>query len=171
MVLKSDNVAANILLGKVTMASVNTTAHALGFGQTWFRRKLLDTAAQTQGVENLTSAQDLAGMVDQIARGRLLSPVVSQTALALLVERGDHDKDWLGKLLPPGATLAHINGTLDGVRNDVGLITAPSGAVVRPGRLPGPPAERSRRRSGDQQARAADLRARGAGVRRVSRRR
>jgi beta-lactamase class A len=127
MVLRSDNVAANILVDLVGMNSVNATAAANEFPNTFFRRSMLDTAAQAAGVENLTSAADLADMLDRIVRGTLISPTVSKQALSYLDERGRIDKNWLGLKLPSGAQLSHINGTLTGVRNDVGLITSPSG--------------------------------------------
>jgi beta-lactamase class A len=127
MVLRSDNVAANILVDLVGMSSVNATAATNEFPNTFFRRRMLDTAAQAAGVENLTSAADLADMLERIVRGTLISPTVSKQALAYLDERGRIDKDWLGLKLPTGAQLSHINGTLTGVRNDVGLITSPSG--------------------------------------------
>jgi beta-lactamase class A len=127
MVLRSDNVAANILVDIVGMDSVNATAHANDFPSTFFRRHMLDTAAQAAGVENMTTAADLADMFEQIVRGTLISASVSQQALGFLDERGRVDKSWLGLKLPGGAQLSHINGTLAGVRNDVGLITSPSG--------------------------------------------
>src|SRR5262249_12423469 len=91
------------------------------------RRNMLDTAAEASGVENVTSTADLAGMLERIARGTMISTGVSQQALSLLDERGRVDKDWLGLSLPAGAQLSHINGTLTGVRDDVGLISSPSG--------------------------------------------
>jgi beta-lactamase class A len=127
MVLHSDNVAANILVDLVGMDVVNATAAANHFPNTFFRRRMLDTAAEAAGIENVTSAADLADMVERIARGTLISPTVSQQALSLLDERGRLDKNWLGLKLPGGAQLSHINGTLTGVRNDVGLIISPSG--------------------------------------------
>jgi beta-lactamase class A len=127
MVIRSDNVAANILVDTVGMASVNATADAGNFSNTVFRRHMLDTAAQAAGIENVTSAEDLADMLHRIVRGKLISPSVSRQALAYLDERGRLDKNWLGLNLPPGAQLSHVNGTLDGVRNDVGLITSPAG--------------------------------------------
>jgi beta-lactamase class A len=127
MVLKSDNVAANILVDSVGMARVNDFSRAHDLPNTFFRRHMLDTAAQAAGIENVTSAADLAAMVEAIERGTLISPTISARAASLLAERGRVDKDWLGLDLPPGAQLAHINGTLDGVRNDVGLITTAGG--------------------------------------------
>jgi len=127
MVLRSDNVAANLLVDTVGMANVNMTAQQNLFPNTFFRRHMLDTAAEAAGIENITSAEDLAGMMDAIVRDTMISPTVSEKARAFLDERGQVDKDWLGLDLPAGAQLSHINGTLVGVRNDVGLITSPSG--------------------------------------------
>jgi beta-lactamase class A len=127
MVLRSDNVAANILVDLVGMDSVNATAHADQAPNTSFRRHMLDTQAESAGIENITTAADLAEMLDRIAHGTLVSTSVSRQALSYLDDRGRIDKDWLGLNLPPGAQLSHINGTLTGVRNDVGLITSPSG--------------------------------------------
>jgi beta-lactamase class A len=127
MIIQSDNVAANVLVDIVGMASLNATAQANNFPNTFFRRHMLDTAAEAAGLENVTSAADLAGMFDRIVQGSMISPAVSEQALAFLDERGRLDKNWLGLNLPAGAQLSHINGTLDGVRNDAGLITAPTG--------------------------------------------
>jgi beta-lactamase class A len=128
MVLTSDNVAANLLMDAVGMANVNRIVQANGFPKTFLRRHMLDTAAQAAGLENVTSAEDLARMLHGIVRDTMISPAVSQQARALLDERGRVDKDWLGLDLPSAAQIAHINGTLGGVRNDVGLITSPSGS-------------------------------------------
>jgi beta-lactamase class A len=122
MVTKSDNVATNILVDRVTMRSVNDNAHKRGFAETLFQRRMI-----SDGPENYTSAHDLARMVHQIAQGNMISTYVSEKSFALLEERGSLDKDWLGLNLPRGAQLVHINGTLVGVRNDAGLITAPNG--------------------------------------------
>jgi len=127
MVLTSDNVAANILVDAVGMDNVNATTHQNDFPNTFFRRHMLDTAAQAAGVENVTSTADLAGMLERIARGTVISTEASRHAMSLLDERGRVDKDWLGLNLPASAQLAHINGTLAGVRDDVGLISSPSG--------------------------------------------
>ena len=68
MVIHSDNVAANILVDAVGMSSVNATAQANGFPNTFFRRHMLDTSAQAAGIENLVSAADLAGMMTASSR-------------------------------------------------------------------------------------------------------
>src|SRR5207244_10129874 len=62
MILKSDNVAANLLVDIVGMANVNKSAQANNFPNTFFRRHMLDIAAEAAGVENVTSAEALADL-------------------------------------------------------------------------------------------------------------
>lgn len=121
-ILYSDNVAANVLLDHVGMDRVNATMHAENFRSTHFQRRFLDTEAQAQGRENWTTADDLAQMLVRLSRRTLLGPQVSERMLDLLKERGDRDPDWIGRGLPPNTPLSHLNGTLDRVRNDAGIV-------------------------------------------------
>jgi len=137
MIVRSDNVATNVLLRQIGggdasagMARVNKLMTELGYRTSRVQRTMLDTVAQQRGLENYVSAEDLASILDGIRRGTLLaetSPAIPERALALLRERGASDRDWLGLRLAPGWNLAHINGTLDAVRNDAGIITGPGG--------------------------------------------
>jgi hypothetical protein len=61
-------------------------------------------------------------MLERLSEHSLLSADISEQVLALLRERGESDPNWLARGLPQGATLWHINGTLDRVRNDAGVI-------------------------------------------------
>jgi beta-lactamase class A len=134
MIVNSDNVASNVLLGRIGngsaeagMDAVNNTMASLGFLNSRWERRLLDTAAQQRGLENVTTAEDLAQMLRRIWAKQLLSDQASERMLSLLRERGDIDKDWLGRGLPPGTSFLHINGTLAGVRNDAGIVELPGG--------------------------------------------
>lgn len=128
-VVHSDNVAANVLLDKVGMDRVNTTMQHAGFQDTRFERHFLDTAAQARGLENWTTAGNLADMLRQIWEGKLLSATISERARDLLKERGERDREWLGLALPRNTVLYHINGTLDHVRNDAGIVEFDTGQV------------------------------------------
>jgi hypothetical protein len=68
---------------------------------------------------------------------------IAQRVLSLLRERGAGDRDWLGLHLAAAWNLAHINGTLDTVRNDAGIMSGPGGreaiVVVCLDRLTSPP--------------------------------
>jgi beta-lactamase class A len=112
------------------MARVNRSMADLGYQATRVQRTMLDTAAQQRGLENYVSADDLAAILDGARRGTLLAdagPAIPDRVLALLRERGASDRDWLGLRLETGWRLAHINGTLDAVRNDAGIISGPDG--------------------------------------------
>jgi beta-lactamase class A len=115
-------VAANRLLDKVGMERVNSSLRAAGFAATRYERRFLDTTAQAQGKENWITAADLAEMLYRLWEERLVSRAVSLQVLGLLKERGDTDRDWVGLGLPPGTRLYHINGTLDGTRNDAAIV-------------------------------------------------
>lgn len=115
-IVQSDNVAANVLLARVRMEQE-------GFGQTVFERQFGDTAARAAGKENWTSATDLANMLRHLTTGTLFNAKVSQHLLGLLRERGAVDPNWLKLGLPKDTSLAHVNGTLNGVRNDAGIIS------------------------------------------------
>jgi beta-lactamase class A len=137
MVTRSDNVGANVLLRRLGkgdaangMMRVNRIFAEEGYRVTHVERTMIDLDAQRRGIENWVSAEELARMLDEIRRGTLLgdvSPAISSRALALLRERGAVDREWLGLKLDRGWSLAHINGTLDTVRNDAGIISGPGG--------------------------------------------
>lgn len=131
MILHSDNTAANILLDRVGMAAVNATTLRLDLQQTRFQRRFLDQAARARGLENTTSADDMAALLAELWARRAVSPAASQRALELLRARGERDPDWLKLRLPRDTVLYHLNGTLDGVRNDAGIVEpAPGRAYV-----------------------------------------
>jgi beta-lactamase class A len=43
---------------------------------------------------------------------------------------GQQENDRLPAMLPPGTTVAHKTGELDGVRNDSGIIFTPNGPII-----------------------------------------
>jgi beta-lactamase class A len=130
----SDNTGGNMLLNAIGgLEVVNTTLAGLGFAHTHVQRMLMDTAAQARGLENTTSAADLATMLTQIKRGDLISPEASAEMLRILELRGrqtDPSLDFLGRHLAPRPTIAHLNGTLVHVRNDAGIVELPDQPFV-----------------------------------------
>lgn len=63
-----------------------------------------------------------------IRLGKALKPQSTVTLLAIM-ERCKTGKDRLRAMLPPGTRIAHKTGTLNGVGNDVGVITLPDGRL------------------------------------------
>ena len=121
----SDNVGANLLLDVAGMENVNSTMQQLGFPSTRFARRLMDVEAQRRGLENMTSARDLAEMLRRIYLGQLISPSTSAEMMRILRLRGQQTGpalDSLGTRLSPRPDIAHISGNLVGVHNDAGII-------------------------------------------------
>jgi beta-lactamase class A len=129
----SDNVGGNLLVELIGMENVNATMRELGFNQTRTVRRFMDTEAQRRGLENLSSAGDMAEMLARIYRGQLVSASASAEMLRILRLRGQRSEptlDYLGRHLAPRPTIAHLNGTLTGIRNEAGIIEQDGRAFV-----------------------------------------
>src|SRR5262249_4331824 len=98
-----------------------------GSRQARLARRFLDTEAQKQGRENVTSAADMAAMLRRIYEGTLIDQASSADMLRILRQRGqntDAGLDYLGRRLNPRPTIDHLNGVLPdlGVYNDAGIV-------------------------------------------------
>ena len=125
MIQDSDNIATNLIIDAVGMPAVNEYARGIGLAETVLNRRMMDFSTD---VENYTSANDVARMLQLIYQGKLVSPDASEFALDLL--KGQHDGAWLLEGLPAGSVFAHKTGTLDGVFNDGGIVLASNPYVM-----------------------------------------
>ena len=117
MIQDSDNIATNLIIDAVGMPAVNEYTRGIGLTQTALNRRMMDFSTD---VENYTSANDVAHMLQLIYQGKLVSSDASEFALDLL--KGQHDDAGLLEGLPAGSVFAHKTGTLDGVFNDGGIV-------------------------------------------------
>jgi beta-lactamase class A len=97
----SDNDATNIITSFVGFERVNALADELGMTQTRMRRLMMDPEALAAGRDNLTSAGDLARLLETLAVGGELEPLVCTRVLASL-ELQEH-LDGIARYLPPDA--------------------------------------------------------------------
>lgn len=125
MIQDSDNIATNLIIDAVGMPAANEYASEIGLTQTVLNRRMMDFSTD---VENYTSANDVARMLQLIYQGKLVSPDASEFALDLL--KGQHDGAGLLEGLPTGSVFAHKTGTLDGVFNDGGIVLASNPYVM-----------------------------------------
>ena len=100
----SDNVATNIIASVVGLERVNGLAAQLGLGQTRMQRQMMDQEAVAAGRENYTSAGDLARLLEELAAGTTLEPLVGERVIASL-ELQEH-LDGIARYLPPQACYA-----------------------------------------------------------------
>lgn len=118
MITVSNNAAAAMLVERVGgRARINADIRALGLTQSG----LTDGYAQT-------SPRDMALLLETIARKRAGSQAASEAMLDLLLAQRRDDR--LPMPLPAHVQVAHKTGELPKLRNDAGIVYAPSGPYV-----------------------------------------
>jgi beta-lactamase class A len=118
VVAVSDNTATNLLIERVGMENVNRMLDSADLHQTRLRRKMVDSAAARAGRENVSTPREMALLMEDIYRARILDRQSSDSLLRLLSTPKD---SWIPRLLPD-VKITNKPGSLDGVRNDVGIV-------------------------------------------------
>jgi beta-lactamase class A len=122
VVAVSDNAATNVLIDRVGMQNVNATLRSLGLTKTMLRRKMIDLAAARRGDENVSTPQEMSQLLELIYKGKALNKELTDE---LIKQLKTLKKDsYLSYELPADVELADKPGSLDGVRNDFGIIFA-----------------------------------------------
>ena len=125
MIERSSNLATNTLIAIVGAANTNATAHALGASRIQVRRGVEDGKAFQAGLNNTTSASDLAALMLAIERGRAAS-ASSCSAMRDILLRQEFSQE-IPAGLPPGTPVAHKTGWITGTRHDAAIIYPPGG--------------------------------------------
>ena len=120
MVAVSDNSAANVLIDCVGMENVNSLLDSLGLTHTRLRRKMMDLKAATEGRENISTPDEMASLLDGLYRGKVLNkPLTDDFFKMLSTKKMDA---WIARDLPEDLKVADKPGSLEGVRNDCGIV-------------------------------------------------
>ena len=119
MVAVSDNSAANVLIDRVGMENVNAMLDSLTLPHTRLRRKMMDLEAAKQGRENISTPREMMTLLDAIYRGKLLNKQSTDDFFKVLSTNKD---SWIPRHLPADVKIANKPGSLEGVRNDSGIV-------------------------------------------------
>jgi beta-lactamase class A len=119
MVAVSDNSATNVLIDRVGMANVNAMLDSLGLAHTRLRRKMMDLDAAKQGRENISTPREMMTLLEAIYRGKLLNKESTEDFFKMLSTNKD---SWIPRDLPADVKIANKPGSLEGVRNDSGIV-------------------------------------------------
>ena len=122
MIAQSDNVAANLVIGRLGMDAVNETCAALGLTQTVLARLMMDTDAQVQGRENYTSARDAAAVLQRLAAGTIATSALCERARGYLLAQ--EDARGIVEGVPGGVLVAHKTGSLANAQHDAAIVYA-----------------------------------------------
>ena len=123
MIVRSSNLATNLLVELLGAGRINATAHALGADSIQVLRGVEDQKAYDHGLNNTTTARDLAVLLAALQSGRAASP--ASTAVALGMLKAQEFNEGIPAGLPPGTPVAHKTGWLTSVSHDAAIIYPP----------------------------------------------
>ncbi|SHI97915.1 serine hydrolase [Lutispora thermophila] len=123
MIITSDNTATNILIDILGYGNINKMAEDLKLEGTVLRRKMMDFEAAKQGKQNVTTAWDMAVMMEALYKGTILDESMCQVALDIL-KRQQH-KDLLTRYIADDIVVANKTGDLQNLNHDIGIFYHP----------------------------------------------
>lgn len=119
-IVRSSNLATNLLLDRVGPDAVADTLAACGATETRMTRGIEDLAARSAGHDNRVSARDLAAVLRELAAGRLVGPAATKEILDVLADQRIDEAIPSG--LPAGVRVEHKTGSVDGIYHDAGIV-------------------------------------------------
>ncbi len=125
MITESDNTATNMLTNVFGLDYYNTGFMNLGLSRTNFSRTIMDLRRRDQGVENYTTPEDMAKLLEMIYQKKLTG---SEEMLEILKCQKINDRLSVG--LPHGWQIGHKTGLMRNTCHDVGIIFAPNSEYV-----------------------------------------
>ena len=124
MLSRSDNDAANRLIGLLGMDRINDFIKKHGFEDSQLNRLML----ANNGLENYTSVKDCTELLEEVYNGSFVSREASERILSALKEQTVRTKIPAG--LPDGVISANKTGELANTENDSAIVFAPGGDYI-----------------------------------------
>ena len=120
MITRSSNFATNTLITLVGADAVTKTMRELGAQRIQVRRGVEDGKAFQAGLNNTTTARDLATILRSIEEGKAASPDATHEMLEIMLGQEFNEKIPAG--LPPGVRVAHKTGEITAVSHDAAIV-------------------------------------------------
>lgn len=118
MIIYSDNTATNILIDLIGFDFINENAKILNLKNTSLNRKMMDFEKINNGIDNFTSASDLAIILEYIY---YYSDNYFRN-LMIDILQNQKIKGGLDLELPKDVIIGHKTGDLDYLEHDVGIV-------------------------------------------------
>ena len=123
MIVRSSNLATNTMIEVLDARKVDATARSLGATHMKVLRGVEDGKAFQQGLNNQTSARDLATLLEAIESGKAASRGSCREMIDILAAQEFNTEIPAG--LPAGTRVAHKTGWITGVQHDAALVYPP----------------------------------------------
>lgn len=125
MIIHSSNLATNLVIELVDAQKVMATLRSMGINDMQVLRGVEDNKAYRAGLNNATTAYDLAVLFEKIALKQALSPQACDDMLKILFDQ--RFNEIIPARLPKGVRVAHKTGQISGVEHDSGVVFMPNG--------------------------------------------
>jgi beta-lactamase class A len=124
MIVRSSNLATNILLGLVGAARVTEFMVSLGVQGISVIRGMEDKAAFHAGLNNSATARGLTHMIRMLAERKVISKRASDEMIEMML--GQESNECIPALLPASARVAHKTGWTGENYHDTGIVFPPN---------------------------------------------
>jgi beta-lactamase class A len=126
MITRSSNFATNTLIALVGAPAVTATMRSLGASRIQVLRGVEDGKAFDKGLNNTTTARDMATILRAIEEGRAASPEATRQMREILLAQEFNERIPAG--LPPGTKVAHKTGDITAIAHDAAIVYPPGRA-------------------------------------------
>lgn len=126
MITHSSNLATNMLMTVVRADTVTAITRRLGTRRMLVLRGVEDTPAFNAGLNNVTTANDLAAVFEAIATDRAASKASCEWMRSVLLQQFYNGAIPAG--LPAGTRVAHKTGDITAVEHDAAIVYPAAGA-------------------------------------------
>jgi beta-lactamase class A len=123
MIVRSSNLAANILIERVTPQAIASTLAELNAGGMRVLRGVEDTPAFRQGLNNTTTANGYARVLEGIARCRVTSEAACEEMIEIMAAQ--EFNEMIPKGIPVKTRVAHKTGWITGIQHDGAIVFPP----------------------------------------------
>ena len=123
MIVRSSNLATNLLIEKIGATNVNDMVRRLGSFDIQVLRGVEDTKAYEAGLNNRVTARDLLLLYKKLLDGSTFTPTSRDRMLDILKAQEFNEKIPAG--LPPGTPVAHKTGDITAIHHDAAIVFPP----------------------------------------------
>ncbi len=125
MIIKSSNLATNLVIEKVGAKNVNQTMREMGAKDIMVLRGVEDIKAFEKKLNNTTTAYDQMLIYTALAKGEVVNKEASDEMINILLDQ--HFKEIIPAKLPEDVKVAHKTGYITGIEHDAGIVFLPDG--------------------------------------------